>query len=75
MVSCLLKEWEVLSRHYKVESPVTIFFGGGTPSLLDVRNVELIVRNGSFDSTNYWTRSLFDDKWRIRLENKFYEPF
>ena len=44
MVNCLLREWEVLSQHYNIQSPVTIFFGGGTPSLLDVRNVELLIK-------------------------------
>ena len=43
MVSCLIKEWETLSQHYNIKSPVTIFFGGGTPSLLAVDNVELLI--------------------------------
>ena len=43
MVSCIIKEWETLSQHYNIKSPVTIFFGGGTPSLLAVENVELLI--------------------------------
>ena len=43
MVDCLMTEWNTLSSIYNIQAPVTIFFGGGTPSLIDVRLVENIV--------------------------------
>ena len=44
MVCCLQREWESLSQHYNIKAPITIFFGGGTPSLLDVRHVERLIK-------------------------------
>ena len=43
MVECLIKEWTSLSDLYNIDHPVTIFFGGGTPSLLDSKYIEKIV--------------------------------
>ena len=42
MVSCLIQEWETLREQYTLPPPVTIFFGGGTPSLLETKYVEML---------------------------------
>ena len=42
MVSCLIQEWETLREQYALPPPVTIFFGGGTPSLLETKYVEML---------------------------------
>ena len=43
MVSCLIREWETLAKTYSLSHPITIFFGGGTPSLMEVSNIEELV--------------------------------
>ena len=43
MVNCLIQEWNHHSRNNNISSPVTIFFGGGTPSLMDCEHVGEII--------------------------------
>jgi len=50
MVDCLITEWDTLSSNYDIHAPVTIFFGGGTPSLIDARLIENIVSHLSKNS-------------------------
>ena len=45
MVSCLLREWEAVRSGAGVEQPSSLFFGGGTPSLMKPRDVETIIRS------------------------------
>ena len=44
MVSCLVREWRTCSQRLGVESVDTIFFGGGTPSLMRPADIQHIVR-------------------------------
>ena len=43
LVDGILKEWKTLSSVFNINSPVTIFFGGGTPSLIETKYIEKIV--------------------------------
>lgn len=43
MLSCLLREWDTLVKSYSVTHPITIFFGGGTPSLMDISSIAELV--------------------------------
>ena len=44
MISSLLQEWETVSRETGVNQPTSIFFGGGTPSLMQYKDIEQIIR-------------------------------
>lgn len=44
MLSSLLAEWRHLSSKLEVSSANTIFFGGGTPSLMELNTIETLVR-------------------------------
>jgi len=44
MLRCLLKEWRHAQAKYDLTSVRTIFFGGGTPSLMPLRLIETLVR-------------------------------
>ena len=43
MIVCLIKEWDTLAKFHNISHPITIFFGGGTPSLMDLSNIEKLV--------------------------------
>jgi len=45
MISCLVREWRTCSQRLNVDSVDTIFFGGGTPSLMRPDDIQHIVRN------------------------------
>ena len=44
MVAALLSEMELRRDYLDNESIETIYFGGGTPSLLNIQEVELLLR-------------------------------
>lgn len=44
MISSLLQEWETVSRETGVNQPTSIFFGGGTPSLMQHKDTKQIIR-------------------------------
>ena len=44
MVACLVKEWTTLKTQEGITGAQTIFFGGGTPSLMKPSDVEKILR-------------------------------
>jgi len=50
MVSCLLKEWETVGAQNKLNAQ-SIFFGGGTPSLMRPGDVEKIISSISGDDS------------------------
>ena len=43
MLSCLLREWDTLAKSYSISHPITIFFGGGTPSLMETSSIAELV--------------------------------
>ena len=43
LVDGILKEWKTLSSVFNINFPVTIFFGGGTPSLIETKYIQKIV--------------------------------
>jgi coproporphyrinogen III oxidase-like Fe-S oxidoreductase len=45
MVSCLKKEWATLKSRENITKVQTVFFGGGTPSLMKPKDVEKILRS------------------------------
>ena len=44
MLQCLLKEWRHSTAKHGIRSAKTIFFGGGTPSLMPLRLIETLVK-------------------------------
>ena len=44
MLRCLLREWRHAQAKYDLTSVRTIFFGGGTPSLMPLRLIETLIR-------------------------------
>ncbi len=57
-ITSLIKE---IKNNYNGEKLETIYFGGGTPSLLDVNSVNLILSNFNFDSETEVTFELNPD--------------
>ena len=45
LISCLAKELEIRKDELKDETIETIYFGGGTPSLLSVEEIELLMKS------------------------------
>lgn len=45
LISCLVKELEIRKGELKDETIETIYFGGGTPSLLSVEEIELLMKS------------------------------
>ena len=45
LISCLVKELEIRKGELKDETIDTIYFGGGTPSLLSVEEIELLMKS------------------------------
>lgn len=45
LISCLVKELEIRKGELKDEMIETIYFGGGTPSLLSVEEIELLMKS------------------------------
>lgn len=43
LISCLIKELEIRKDELQTETIETIYFGGGTPSLLSIKEVELLL--------------------------------
>ena len=43
MLQCLLKEWRHAKSKHGITGASTIFFGGGTPSLMPLRLIETLV--------------------------------
>ena len=52
MISCLVREWRTCSQRLNVDSVDTIFFGGGTPSLMRPADIQHIVRQRWEKRTN-----------------------
>ena len=44
MLKCLLKEWRHAKSRHEITGASTIFFGGGTPSLMPLRLIETLVK-------------------------------
>ena len=44
MLQCLLKEWRHAQAKHEIKAASTIFFGGGTPSLMPLRLIETLVK-------------------------------
>ena len=44
MLQCLLKEWRCAQVKHKLKAVSTIFFGGGTPSLMPLSLIETLVK-------------------------------
>ena len=48
MVACLMREWETVKVEEGITKASTVFFGGGTPSLMYPEDVEKILRRAKF---------------------------
>ena len=44
MLQCLLREWKHAQARHGITKASTIFFGGGTPSLMPLELIETLVR-------------------------------
>ncbi len=44
LVACLVKEWTTLRDQEGITRAQTVFFGGGTPSLMEPQAVETVLR-------------------------------
>ena len=44
LISCLIKELEIRKNELRDETIETIYFGGGTPSMLSVEEIELLLK-------------------------------
>ncbi len=67
LVSCLIKEISLFKEKFKIK-PLTIYFGGGTPSLLDVSDIQKIISQFDLSSTLVPIRQLPDRNIEITLE-------
>ena len=45
LISCLIKELEIRKNELKDDTVETIYFGGGTPSLLSINEIELLLKS------------------------------
>jgi oxygen-independent coproporphyrinogen-3 oxidase len=44
MVACLVREWDTVKTQEGITKAKTVFFGGGTPSLMRPNDVEKVLR-------------------------------
>ena len=66
MVYCLLKEWDKVAGAAGVDEPTSLFFGGGTPSLMRPGDIKKIIRE-QFDQILYPNLSILLSFLHIRF--------
>ncbi len=54
MVACLVREWATVRAEEGITKASTVFFGGGTPSLMDPGDVEKILRRLNLTQKGLW---------------------
>jgi hypothetical protein len=69
MVACLVREWATVRAEEGITKASTVFFGGGTPSLMDPGDVEKILRKFKLTLKGLW-RNLHISLANFRLSKE-----